>query len=240
SVSPTSFSMMSGVRASTCRISDLKLGLYRAIWSSTVFFQALRSSSVHGLPWIVDGTYCTNTLIQCLPAGVIVGSVIDGISRSRYGSFDHVPFFQSSYARSTCDSDSRKCMSPKRSGLSLPSAGNSGRPSSAMFNLPDEPRILKFFARLTNSGFKSFGSNNLVKVRLGSRFETTTFARYSLPLAQATPVTRLPLTSTRTTSASVTISPPKDLNALPSAFDTAPMPPRAKPHEPIDPSTSPM
>ena len=66
-----------------------------------------------------------------------------------------------------------------------------------MFNLPEEPRILKFFARLRNSGLRSFGSNSLVKVRFGSRLLTTIFARYSLPLAQATPVTRLPLTSTR-------------------------------------------
>ena len=46
--------------------------------SSTVFLKPLRSSSVQSRPWIFGGTYCTNTLIQCLPAGVIVGSVIDG------------------------------------------------------------------------------------------------------------------------------------------------------------------
>ena len=55
-----------------------------------------RSSSVQSRPWIFGGTYCTNTDMKCLPGGAMVGSVIDGISRSRYGSFDQVPFFQSS------------------------------------------------------------------------------------------------------------------------------------------------
>ena len=99
-------------------------------------------------------------------------------------------------------------MSPKRSGLSRPSAGNSGSPSSAMLSLPEEPRILKFRARLTKAGSRSFSSNSLVKVRFGSRFETTIFAWYSLPLAVATPTALPPRTITRSTGASVTISPP--------------------------------
>ena len=132
-------------------------------------------------------------------------------------------------------------MSPKRSGLSLPSAGNSGRPSSAMFNLPEEPRILKFCARLTNSGLRSFGSNSLVKVRLGSRLLNHDFRAVLVAVGAGHAGDAVAADQhSLTTSASVMISPPKDLNALPSALDTAPMPPRAKPQEPIDPSTSPM
>ena len=87
---------------------------------------------------------------------------------------------------------------------------------------------------------RSFSSKSLRKVRFGSRFETTMFARYSLPFAVATPVTRPLRTSTRSTGASVMISPPCALNAEAIAFDTEPMPPRAKPQAPIEPSTSPM
>ncbi len=65
-------------------------------------------------------------------------------------------------------------------------------------------------------------------------------AWYSVPFSVATPTTRPPLTMTCLTGASVTISPPNDLNALAIDFDTAPMPPRAKPQAPIEPSTSPM
>ena len=43
-------------------------------------------------------------------------------------------------------------------------------------------------ARLRNAGGRSFSSKSLRKVRFGSRFETTMFARYSLPFAVATPV----------------------------------------------------
>ena len=132
-------------------------------------------------------------------------------------------------------------MSPKRSGLSLPSAGNSGRPSSAMFNLPEEPRILKFFARLTNSGLRSFGSNSFGEGALGVEVRNHDVRAVLVAVGEATPVTRLPLTRHL-----LDVGIGHDLAAeglertAPAPCDTAPMPPRAKPHEPIDPSTSPM
>ncbi len=47
--------------------------------------------------------------------------------------------------------ESVKCRSPRMQHESFGSAGNFGRPSSAMFTLPDEPRILKFLTCWTKA-----------------------------------------------------------------------------------------
>ena len=115
-----------------------------------------------------------------------------------------------------------------------------GNPSKAIFNFPEEPRILKFLALDTTSDGKSFSSIILRNVRFGSRFETTMFAAISSPLLKATPTALFPLTIICSTSESTRISPPKDRNDEANASETAPMPPRAKPHAPTVPSTSPI
>ena len=61
-----------------------------------------------------------------------------------------------------------------------------------------------------------------------------------MPFSVATPATLAALDDDLRDRRVQTISPPNDLNAFAIAFDTAPMPPRAKPQAPIEPSTSPM
>ena len=85
-----------------------------------------------------------------------------------------------------------------------------GRPSSAILSFPDEPLILKFRAFFSTSFGRSEGLIMSRKVRLGSKLETTTGARYSVPSFNATPVTLPFLTIISSTLASQMISPPKD------------------------------
>ena len=73
--------------------------------------------------------------------------------------------------------------------------------SSAMFSLPDEPRILNRRTPFRNSSGSSPGSMWRRKVRLTSMLETTIGAWNSSPFASATPVTRLLRTRKRSTPA---------------------------------------
>ena len=117
---------------------------------------------------------------------------------------------------------------------------NFGMPDSAMLTLPDEPRILKFFAFSRMSSGRSSLSMMRVNVRFASRFETTMSAESSSPFSSTTPMALPSLTRTRSTPASVRILPPCSSSALAIDFEIAPMPPRASPQAPMLPSTSPM
>ena len=70
--------------------------------------------------------------------------------------------------------------------------------------------------------------------------DTTTGAVISSPFSSATPDTLPSLTMILLTPASVRSSPPAAWNAPAIAFETEPMPPRARPQDPTLPSTSPM
>ena len=95
---------------------------------------------------------------------------------SMYGARDQRPSFQSSYARSIISTVSVTCISPRMLGESFGMAGKRGRPSRAMFNFPEEPRILKFRTCRRNSSGRSFASMVSRKVRRTSRLEMTSRA----------------------------------------------------------------
>ncbi len=81
---------------------------------------------------------------------------------------------------------------------------------------------------------------NFRNVRFGSTLDSTSSASISSPLVSTTPVASPRLTVIRATDASVRISTPASRAASAIAFEIAPVPPRAKPHERKAPSISPM
>src|SRR5882757_7811656 len=79
------------------------------------------------------------------------------------------------------------CRSPRMEGEPAGICGNCGRPSSAMFSLPEEPRILKLRTWRRKSAGRSASCIDSRKVRRTSRLETTSFACRRSPLASRTP-----------------------------------------------------
>src|SRR5689334_16598322 len=88
------------------------------------------------------GAYCTKHDITCLPGGATDGSVKLGITISMYGRREKRPYFASSYARSIYSTLGEIEIAPRKCAPCPGSDLNSGRPSSARFTLPDEPRYL--------------------------------------------------------------------------------------------------
>ena len=81
---------------------------------------------------------------------------------------------------------------------------------------------------------------NVRNVRFGSTLESTMPADSSSPLVSTTPVAWPFRVTIRATEVSVRISTPASRAALAIAFEIAPVPPRAKPHDRNAPSISPM
>ena len=117
---------------------------------------------------------------------------------------------------------------------------NLGKPDKAIFTFPEDPLILKFFAFSYIPGGKSFLSIHWVKVRFASILDTTISEYNSSPFSNTTPIALSFLTRILSTPELVRISPPCSRRAPASAFEIAPIPPRANPHAPILPSTSPI
>src|ERR1043165_2902136 len=103
--------------------------------------KASRFSSVQP-PLRSYGAYCTKMLITCLPGGAMPGSIIDGITMSMDGLSENSPDFASSYAGSR---ESRLGLIEMARRRWRPTPGmhvKLGRPLTARFPLPDEPRNL--------------------------------------------------------------------------------------------------
>src|SRR5262245_8044281 len=97
-------------------------------------------------PVMLCGAYWMNALITCFPGGAMPGSIMDGKTMSMYGLREHCPYLASSYARSRYSrlglSENAPRDARSASSVSPLKHVNVGRPLSARFTLPDEPRNL--------------------------------------------------------------------------------------------------
>ncbi len=164
-----------------------------------------------------------------------------GIVISISGERDGRPYFASSQARSTYSIDGHRCMVARCCGPGEPgNAVNSGRPLKARFILSDVPSERKRCIPATKSAGSARSSTRCRKVRRGSRLLAITGARISSPSASTTPMARPSLMTIFSTGAFVRITAPLARAESAMAFDTAPIPPCTKPHNPRWPLTPPM
>ena len=92
----------------------------------------------------------------------------------------------------------------------------------------------------TKSSGRSFSPIIFRNVSRGSTLDETTVASISSPFSSTTPVARPSESLIFATGVFVRISTPASRAASAMAFEIAPVPPRAKPHERNAPSISPM
>ena len=152
------FSMSNGDNTWRCKIKFFKFGANSERVFTTASPNASRCASFQP-PLILYGAYCTKILMTCFPGGAMLGSIVVGIKTSMYGLREKHPYFASSYARSIYSMLGEISIMPCSKPLSC-IAVKFGRPSSARFTLPDEPRNLNLRIAATKSSGKSFSFKN--------------------------------------------------------------------------------
>src|SRR6267378_4718486 len=140
SVSPHSRSRSSGVTTWRCKMMSLILGAYSAIVLMTASPNFSFSVSQLSPGASLYGAYCTKHDMTCLPGGATEGSVSVGITMSMYGWEDQCPYFASSYAFSMYSTLGEIDMAPRRCAPTPGKHLKFGRPSSALFTFPEDPR----------------------------------------------------------------------------------------------------
>src|SRR5208282_5710187 len=142
SLSPHSRSRSSGVTTWRCRMMSLMLGAYSAMVLTTASPNFSFSVSQLRPGASLYGAYCTKHDKMCLPGGASDVSVSVGITMSMYGCEDQCPYFASSYAFSMYSTLGEIDIAPRKCAPAPGMHLKSGKPSSAMFTLPEDPRNL--------------------------------------------------------------------------------------------------
>src|SRR2546423_3625475 len=119
-----------------------KFGAYSEMVSITVFPKSSFNWSQCKPGLSLYGAYCTKHDITCLPGGATEGSVSDGMTMSMYGRLEKWPYFASSYARSMYSTLGEMDIAPRRCAPGPGMHLKFGKPSRAIFTLPEEPRNL--------------------------------------------------------------------------------------------------
>src|ERR1700739_480488 len=202
------------------------LGMCSLMVSMTLSPKASRFASSQVPSASLYGAYCTKHDSTCLPGGATDGSVKLGITMSMYGRLEKCPYLASSYARSMYSIPGEIDIAPRRCAPTPGSDRKFGKPLSARFTFPDDPRNLYRRTLSRKSDGSSFASMNFSNVRCGSTLEETTLQKISSPDFNATPAARPFLTIILSTGASVRTSAPASFAAPAIANEIPPVPPR--------------